>query len=321
MEGDTVTRGLDRLPEACAGWRAQGATFTKWRSALAIREREGPNSSSFGPSPAAVAANAEQLARYAAASQAHGLVPLVEPELLIDGSHSAEDAAAALREVLTAVFAAIEKVNREAAAAAEGKEGSVNAVALSGLLLKLMPCVPGADSTEPSPPSDERLAALTLDAVRECVPREVPGIVLLSGGLSERRATEVLQAINAEKQRRIASAGEEGENGYPWAISFSFGRALQASAMRLWSAGKKESAGEETEEKERASIAAARAAVEVSSGANREASLGMYTGPHPTASNDVAADLREGFRGFRDDAVAREAAAAEAKEREAAVAV
>ena len=107
VEGDTVTRGLERLPESCARWKARGASFTKWRSALAIREREkssssGPgsaaaSSSRFGVSPAAVAANAEQLTRYAAVSQAHGLVPIIEPELLIDGDHSAEDAAGALK--------------------------------------------------------------------------------------------------------------------------------------------------------------------------------------------------------------------------------
>ena len=195
-----------------------------------------------------------------------------------------------------------------------------------------MPCVPGADSTLPAP-SDERLAALTLDVLRECVPRQVPGIVLLSGGLSERRATEVLQAINAEKLKRQTAEKRDKESSstlYPWAISFSFGRALQASAMRLWSAGKKRrSAGgggssvqgdEEKEEErlERASVAAARAAVQASSEANRAASLGIYRGPHPTAAGDAdAADLREGFRGFRDDSVAREAAEAEAKKREA----
>ena len=209
-----------------------------------------------------------------------------------------------------------------------------------------MPCVPGADAADDPPPSDERLAALTLDVLRECVPAEVPGIVLLSGGLSERRATEVLQAINAEKRKRTTAAtaaaaaaaatGEEGKresssspfpSEYPWAISFSFGRARQASAMRLWSAGKKESAGsgvrgaeeeKEQEEQERTSIAAARAAVEASSNANRKASLGTYGGPHPTAASD-AVDLREGFRGFRDDAVAREAAAAGAKREAVAV--
>ena len=108
VEGDTVTRGLERLPESCARWKARGASFTKWRSALVIREREkssssGPGSaaaaasSRFGVSPAAVAANAEQLTRYAAVSQAHGLVPIIEPELLIDGEHSAEEAAGALK--------------------------------------------------------------------------------------------------------------------------------------------------------------------------------------------------------------------------------
>lgn len=107
LEGDTVTRGLERLPEACARWKKEGAAFTKWRAALKVHRREqerqksgpsdalSPSSSSFGVSPAAVAANAEQLARYAAISQSRGLVPIVEPELLIDGEHSAEAAAAA----------------------------------------------------------------------------------------------------------------------------------------------------------------------------------------------------------------------------------
>jgi fructose-bisphosphate aldolase, class I len=188
-----------------------------------------------------------------------------------------------------------------------------------------MPCVPGADAAGPAP-SDERLAALTLDVLRECVPAEVPGVVLLSGGLSERRATEVLQAISAERARR-ARACAPSRSPYPWAISFSFGRALQASAMRLWSAGRKqrgrgggggegegEGAREGAEGAERASVAAARTAAAALAGANRDASLGVYRGPHPAADADAAdgVGLREGFRGFRDDAVAREAAAAAA---------
>ena len=228
------------------------------------------------------------------------------------------------QEVLTAVFASIEKANREAAAAAaaEGEKEKEKAVAvsLSGLLLKLLPCVPGADSPSSSaPPSDERIAALTLDVLRECVPGEVPGIVLLSGGLSERRATETLSAINLEKLKREkgSSSSSSSPSLYPWAISFSFGRALQASAMRLWSSGKKKGGG--AGEEERASIAAARAAVEASSRANREASLGIYKGPHPMAKTET--DLREGFRGFRDDAVAREAAEAAAAKKSEAVAV
>jgi fructose-bisphosphate aldolase class I len=227
--------------------------------------------------------------------------------------------------VINAVFASIDKLNKEVetGAAAEKEKGgggveneTAAAVSLSGLLLKLMPCVPGGDSESSCSPSDSELAGLTLDVLRECVPAEVPGIVLLSGGLSERRATEVLQAINSEKLRRNQTASTTPSSAYPWAISFSFGRALQASAMRLWSQGKLKSKrnGEEREgdEEERASVSEARAAVEASSRANREASRGLYSGPHPTAENGDAADLREGFRGFRDDAVAREAAEAAA---------
>ena len=184
-----------------------------------------------------------------------------------------------------------------------------------------MPCVPGADSSsDSSASSDEHVAELTLDVLKECVPTQVPGIVLLSGGLSERRATEVLQAINLEKVKRQTSESKSSSssdsNSCPWAISFSFGRALQASAMRLWSAGVKlEGDNEEEEEKKkRASIAAARAAVEASARANSEASLANYKGPHPAASDETN-DLREGFRGFRDDAVAREAAAEEEEAR------
>lgn len=134
----------------------------------------------------------------------------------------------------------------------------------------------------------------------------------MSGGLSEKRTTEALQAINAKKRKR-QKAESPSPASYPWAISFSFGRALQASAMRLWSAGRRrkeeeklEGNDEQGEAEERAAAAAARVAVEASSRANREAASGIYKGPHPTAEGP-SDDLREGFRGFRDDAVAREA--------------
>lgn len=259
--GETRTKGLARLARGAArGWASSGASFAKWRAALCVP-----------PSADAVRVNAAELAEYAAACQAAGLVPVVEPELLIDGAHGAEAAAAALRTVLGALFLELKARN----------------VRTSGMLLKVMPAVPGADADPAAPrPPDAALAALTIDALAATVPSDVPGIMLLSGGLSEEAATRVLHACAAEAAARSC----------PWAISYSFGRALQASCMAAWARGRREGA-------EAAALPAARAAVEAAAAANSAAAAGAFTGEHPAAQGG---DLREGFRGFRDDAASKE---------------
>lgn len=264
-EGETRTKGLPRLARGAAKeWAAAGASFAKWRAALRVP-----------PSPEAVRVNVEELARYAAACQAAGLVPVVEPELLIDGAHDAETAASALRTLLKALFAALK----------------AHGVRTSGVLLKIMPAVPGADADPTTPrPSDAALATLTIDSLAATVPADVPGVMLLSGGLGEEGATRVLNACAAEAASRSC----------PWAVSYSFGRALQASCMAAWAAGRREG-----EEAEAAALPAARAALEAAASANSAAAAGAFAGEHP-AANGEARDLREGFRGFRDDAASKE---------------
>lgn len=254
---ETHTRGLERLAEASAAWAARGAAFTKWRAALRLDAATG------APTAAAITANADELAEYALVSQRAGLVPIVEPELLIDGAHDADAAAAALTRVLTAVVSAL----------------TTRGVHLPGVLLKIMAVVPGADAAGARPP-DATLAAATLDVLDACLPAETGGVVFLSGGLSEEGATCLLQATAVAARARTS----------PWPLSFSFGRALQASSLCLWAAGWATDA-------EAAALPPARAAVEAAARVNAAAAGGVYSGPHPAAGQG---DLREGFRGFRD---------------------
>ncbi|PSC75875.1 fructose-1,6-bisphosphate aldolase [Micractinium conductrix] len=254
--GETSTRGLDTLAAACAEYKAAGARFTKWRSALAVNPAAGL------PSDRAVEINAEQLAQQAAVIQAAGLVPIVEPELLIDGSHDAAAFAAASERVISRCVAQLWQKN----------------VLLEGVLLKPQMIIPGADHPGPKP-APEEVAEATLRTMRRCVPAALPGIMFLSGGQTEEEATVNLNAINqlAQQQGRA-----------PWSLSFSFGRSLQASVLRLWSEGREGNAGECRQ------MAAALAA------ANSAAVLGRYVGPHPSITSQQGS-LRENFRGWCTD--------------------
>lgn len=193
--GEKLTEGIDGLRERLAEYRSLGARFTKWRAVIAI----GPSM----PTHACVESNAHSLALFAALSQEAGLVPIVEPEVLMDGAHSLERCEEVTDLALDAVFKAL----------------SLHRVALERILLKTGMVVSGKDCSEQA--GDEAVARATLRCLRRSVPAAVPGIVFLSGGQAEVAATRRLNAI--------CSAG-----GPPWKLSFSFGRALQDSAMMTW---------------------------------------------------------------------------------------
>jgi fructose-bisphosphate aldolase class I len=192
--GEKVTEGLDGLRGRLEEYRGLGARFTKWRAVITIGEGI--------PTDANIRANAHALARYAALSQEAGLVPIVEPEVLMDADNTLEVCWEVTTRTLHETFAALYEL----------------AVDLQGMLLKPNMVIPGKGS--PVQASAERIAQSTIDTFRSVVPSAVPGIVFLSGGQSEVQATENLNAIN--------------QIGGPWALSFSYGRALQQSALAAW---------------------------------------------------------------------------------------
>ena len=193
--GEKITEGLDGLFDRLVEYRELGARFTKWRAVITI----GQHIPSFG----CIAANAEALGRFAAASQEAGLVPIVEPEVLMDGDHPIERCDRATRDTLQEVFAALHR----------------HRVQLDGILLKPNMVLSGSDC--PTQAGTEQVAAATLAALCDHVPASVPGIVFLSGGQSDEAATAHLNAMN-----RLGGA--------PWELSFSYGRALQAPALKAW---------------------------------------------------------------------------------------
>jgi len=193
---ETVTEGLDGLRDRLSEYRALGARFAKWRAVFRIAEAT--------PSPMCVTANAHALARYAALCQEQDLVPIVEPEVLMDGAHTLERCEEVTGFVLHAVFDAL-----------VGQR-----VALEAMLLKPNMVVPGVECEEKA--SVEDVAYATLRCLRRYVPAATPGIVFLSGGQEAHLATAHLNAINLEPGPK------------PWAISFSYGRALQDPALEAW---------------------------------------------------------------------------------------
>jgi fructose-bisphosphate aldolase, class I len=193
--GDMVTEGLDGLRSRLAEYASMGARFAKWRAVITVGEER--------PSSACIEANAHALARYAALSQESGLVPIVEPEVLMDGSHSLERCAEVTAATLRAVY---EHLVRQR-------------VVLEASLLKPNMVVAGKDC--PDQAGLDEVAAATIAVLRQTVPAAVPGIVFLSGGQSDTDATARLDAMN----RRALQ---------PWELSFSFGRALQAPVLRAW---------------------------------------------------------------------------------------
>jgi fructose-bisphosphate aldolase class I len=194
--GEKVTEGLDGLRDRCAEYAGLGAKFTKWRAVYTIGEE--------GPSAACLTANAHALARYAAIAQEAGLVPIVEPEVLMDGDHTIDDCQIVSEEVLRTVFA----------------ELTVQEVELEGMLLKPNMVLSGTDCPEQA--GVEEVAKRTVQTLKRAVPAAVPGIVFLSGGQSDEVATLHLNAMN--------KLGESPA----WQLSFSYGRALQAAPLKAW---------------------------------------------------------------------------------------
>ncbi len=194
--GDKVTHGLQGLAERLAGYKALGARFAKWRAVIAIGDGL--------PSVRAIEVNADGLARYAAICQELGIVPIVEPEVLMDGNHSIDRCQAVTEEVLATVFHALHR----------------HRVLLELMLLKPNMVLPGKDC--PQQATAEEIAAATLACFRRTVPAAVPGIHFLSGGQSDEAATANLNAMNRYRQAQ------------PWQLSFSYGRALQAPALKAW---------------------------------------------------------------------------------------
>ena len=192
---EVVTQGLDGLAGRLAEYASLGARFAKWRAVLAI----GPDR----PSRTCIEEHASALARYAATAQEHGLVPIVEPEVLMDGDHSLDRCAVVTRTVLRAVYDQLVR----------------HRVELSGTLLKPNMVLPGAASGQVVP--DTEIAEATIAVLRDSVPASVPGVVFLSGGQTPQQATARLNALN-----RCAPQ--------PWQLSFSFGRALQAPVLDAW---------------------------------------------------------------------------------------
>jgi len=192
---ETITQGLDGLSERLQNYKHMGARFAKWRGVLKISTQE--------PSCLAMAANAEALARYAAICQAQGIVPIVEPELLMDGDHTLEHCAQATEKTLHTVFAALIKYK----------------VILECMILKPNMVLPGAGHQSQANIKD--VAQATLKVLRRTVPAAVPSINFLSGGQSAEDATKHLQAMNTNRPQ-------------PWLLSFSYGRALQDPCLKTW---------------------------------------------------------------------------------------
>lgn len=202
--GEKLTQGLDRLDKRLAEYRQLGARFTKWRAVIAI---EGPL-----PTQTCIEANARMLALFAALSQQAGLVPIVEPEVLMDGSHTLARCEEVMTLTLKKVFEALFE----------------HRVVPEQMLLKTGMVLSGADC--PQQATLPEIVEGTLRCFRRAVPAAVPGIVFLSGGQSEVEATERLNAICAH----VAGGSRDRATEVPWKITFSFGRALQDSSMKLW---------------------------------------------------------------------------------------
>jgi fructose-bisphosphate aldolase class I len=222
--GETVTSGLDGLAERLIKYHERGARFAKWRAVIDIADGI--------PTAAAVKANAHALARYAALCQAHRIVPIVEPEVLMDGSHDIDRCDEVTRFVLQTVFQELYELR----------------VPLEGMVLKPNMIIPGKKS--PRQASLEEVATRTIAALKATTPSAVPGIAYLSGGQSDEEATAHLDAMI-----RIG--------GFPWKMTFSYGRALQAAPQKAWS-GKREN------------VAAAQAALLHRARMNGLASLGKW---------------------------------------------
>lgn len=195
--GEKITEGLDGLRERLDEYYQMGARFAKWRAVITIGNGI--------PSRAAIEANAQTLARYAALCQEVGLVPIVEPEVLMDGDHSMDRCFEVTEEVLHTVF----------------NQLYIQGVVLEGIILKPNMIVPGLNCLKQE--SVDEVADATVKCLLRAVPAAVPGITFLSGGQSAELATDRLNAMNIKYKSKS-----------PWEISFSYGRALQQPALEIW---------------------------------------------------------------------------------------
>jgi fructose-bisphosphate aldolase class I len=193
--GETVTEGLDGLRERLAEYRGLGARFAKWRAVITIGDGT--------PTDFAIHANAHAMARYAALCQEADIVPIVEPETLMDGDHDLAACEQATARTLDALY----------------EQMAAHRLDLPGTLLKVNMVVPGKGCATQD--DDQAIAEATIRTLTAHVPDDVPGIVFLSGGMSDEQATSRLDAMN-----RIG--------GFPWGLSFSYGRALQAPSIAAW---------------------------------------------------------------------------------------
>jgi fructose-bisphosphate aldolase, class I len=193
--GEKITEGLDGLRERLGEYRQLGARFAKWRAVIAIGDNI--------PTPTCIDANAEALARYAALCQEGDLVPIVEPEVLMDGTHTIERYFEVTQQTLESVFHALYE----------------HRVVLEGMLLKPNMVLSGKDC--PQQASVQEVAEATVRCMKRVVPAAVHGLVFLSGGQTDSQATEHLNAMNRLE-------------GLPWQLSFSYGRALQAPVLKAW---------------------------------------------------------------------------------------
>jgi fructose-bisphosphate aldolase, class I len=194
--GETVTEGLDGLRERLAEYGQLGARFAKWRATIIIGDAT--------PTEFAIHANAHAMARYAALCQEADIVPIVEPEILMDGGHDIAACEDATSRTLQVLFTQLE----------------AHRIELPGSLLKVNMVVPGKGS--PAQASDAEIAEATIRCLTATVPADLPGVVFLSGGMTDQQATNRLNEMN-----KIG--------GFPWELSFSYGRALQAPALAAWS--------------------------------------------------------------------------------------
>ena len=193
---EKITEGLDGLRERLIEYYKLGARFTKWRGVYIISEK--------CPSKLSMVSNAHALARYSALAQECGMVPIVEPEVLMDGDHNAKDCLGKTIEVIKKCFEELE----------------LHKVDLKGIILKPNMILPGSNCKDKI--SNHEIAKLTIECLKESVPSEVPGIAFLSGGQSEIEATENLNLININ-------------NNTSFIMTYSYGRALQQSALKFWS--------------------------------------------------------------------------------------
>lgn len=237
-DDEKATQGLDKLADRCVKYYAAGARFVKWRAVLSIDVEKGK------PSALSIAETAHTLARYAAISQANCLVPIVEPEILCDGAHGIKVCAEATERVLSEVFKRLNDHN----------------ILLEGCLLKPNMVTPGAHASKQSTP--EEVAFYTIRTLRRTVPPALVGVTFLSGGQSEEDASLNLNAMNKS-------------GPHPWALSFSYGRALQASCLKAWSGSSD-------------NVAAAQEVLLIRARANGEAQLGLYKGGRGDKSADTS---------------------------------